>query len=328
MLSTTCKLLIEKGLVFQPTYVGGKFSVHLPMSLIALDMMDASGDQLTKFYANSVNKFQLREKKNNHREIKFVDDALGQREFFEDYLKFFKRRLSQTTAEDVIKETIPILIKGVSASAFHPIIRLSYALDSECKTEIAMALASWASEYLELESSFEQTEKTLEEIIIQVTPIGINHTFSPGNISDRMKEINEVLKIKKLLIQPKAISLNEMRVFCINAFIKQNNFTLLHTVTVCFALRRLLNYVTNSDEAIRHLWASIVIAYLSTGLGYEPSLVKVKDAKRDWSQIIRDVTNSQDDHVIKLVYTSWKEYEFYKSTLYNHVAERAIKYGT
>jgi hypothetical protein len=119
-----------------------------------------------------------------------------------------------------------------------------------------------------------------------------------------------------------------MRVFCINAFIKQNNFTLLHTVTVCFALRRLLIYVTNLDEAIRYLWASIVIAYLSTGLGYEQSVVKVKDSKRDWSQIIKDVTNSQDDHVIKLVYTSWKEYEFYKSTFYNHVAERAIKYGT
>lgn len=325
MLSATCKLLIEKGLVFHPTYRGGKLSVHLPMSLVALDKMDASGEQLTKFYENSINKFQLRDKKNTHAKIMSLDDTLGQREYFEDYLKFFNDRLIETTPEDVIKESIPVLIRGVSASAFHPIIRLSYAVESENKTEIAMALASWASEYLELQSSFNQTKESLEEIIIRVTPIGINHTFSPGNISDRMKEINEVLKNKKLLIQPKEISLNEIREFCINAFTKQNNFTLLHTVTACYTLRRLLNYVTNLDETLRYLWKSIVIAYLSTGLGYEQSVIEVRDSNRDWSQIIKDVTNSQDDHVIKLVYTSWKEYEFYKSTLYNYVAERTIK---
>jgi len=325
MISETCNLLIEKGLVFHPTYAGGKFSVHLPMSLVALDKMQASGEQLTNFYTNSVEKFRVRDKKNTHKEIISLDDALGQKEYFEDYLKFFKDRLSESTTQDVIIESIPVLIKGMSASAFHPIIRLSYALETENKVEIAMALASWASEYLAFGTGFDQTNRNLEEIIIEANPIGINHSFSPGNISDRMKEIGAILKNKGISIQPEEISLNAIREFSLNTFIKHNNFTLLHTVTGCFALRSILEYVTDLDEALRYLWEAIVIAYLSTGSVYEPSGIEARDPKRDWKQIIKDAANSQDDHVIKLVYTSWKEYEYYRSDLYNYIAERTLK---
>lgn len=327
MLSTTCKLLIEKGLVYHPIYAGGDASSHLPMSLLALDSMGASEEQLTKFYAKAVVNLELREKKNNDSEIKLVSNELGKGDFFESYLTFFKKRLRQNTIDDVIKETIPVLIKGLSASAFHPIIRISYALESKYKPEIAMALASWSSEYIEFQNRFEQTNETLEEIMIRVTPIGINYTFLPGNIIARMKEINEILTNKKTLIQPIKISLNDIREFCIKALSKQDNFTLLHTVTACHAFRRLSKYVTNSDEALRYLWESIVIAYLSTGLDYREPIVEIREVKRDWSQIIKDATNSQNNHVIKLVYTSWEEYKFYKSTIYKYVAERALKNG-
>ena len=325
MLSKTCNLLIEKGLDFHPTYAGGKFSVHLPMSLVALDKMNASEEQLTNFYSNSIEKFRVRDKKNTHKEIISLDDALGQRDYFEDYLKFFKSRLSETTTQDVLTESIPVLISGMSASAFHPIIRLSYALETENKAEVAMALASWASEYLAFDTGFDQTRGSLEDIIIGANPVGINHNFSPGNISDRMKEIGAVLKNKGVSIQPEEISLNAIRAFSLNAFIKQNNFTLLHMVTGCFAFRTLLDYVSNLDRALRYLWEAVVIAYLSTGSVYEPSEIEVKDLKEDWKQIIKGAANSQDDHVIKLVYTSWKEHEYYRSDAYTHVAERALK---
>ncbi len=58
MISETCNLLIEKGLDFHPTYAGGKFSVHLPMSLVALDKMHASEEQLTNFFLIRLKNFE------------------------------------------------------------------------------------------------------------------------------------------------------------------------------------------------------------------------------------------------------------------------------
>ena len=171
-----CKILIQKSQQFQPTYAKGKLAIHLPMSLIALDKMGASEKQLNLFYQNSIIRLDIR-KKNTQTKINNIEDALGQKEFFESYVVFFENELKNISMKSVLANSLPVLIKGISASAFHPVIRLSYALDIDNETEIILSLASWATEYLSFENSFDLSSKNLNNILLEFNIFLKNHYF-------------------------------------------------------------------------------------------------------------------------------------------------------
>ena len=162
MVSKTCRSLIEKGLVYHPVY-GNGFSNHLPMSLVALDQMGASEAQLKNYYSISSSRLNLRKTGSQDGAFNFTKEKLGQKDLFEDFFLYFTRRLQDISTGGLLKEVIPVLMEGVGGAAFHPLIRLSYALVSNCKDEIAMSLAYWASEFLALGNSHKYRQGSLED---------------------------------------------------------------------------------------------------------------------------------------------------------------------
>ncbi len=322
MISTTCNSLIEKSHIYHPTY-GNGFSNHLPMSLVALDYMQASDHQLNNYYLKSISNLNLREINSRDQNFNFSKDDLGKRERFEDFFTFFKKRLKNISTEELLNEMIPILIKGVAGAAFHPLIRLSYALKSKSQDEIAISLAYWASEYLDLDNNPIQTDEKLESIRERLDRY-TNHNSSLSNITDRIKVVNSAIKDSKSSTQPKKISLDSIREFALVEFAKADNFTLLHTVTACHAYKSISKYCQNNEESLRHFWHAILVAQLSTGITYIHTISKPPEINMEWPQILKLAVTSTDDHIIKLVYTCWDQNNHTPNTIYQYIAQRAV----
>jgi hypothetical protein len=283
MISPYCNILIEKGLAYKPLY-SSKLSNHLPMSLVALDKMSANEAIQKSYFDHSIKR--LVKSENNQLIITHINDALGQAEYFEAYYNYYFDKLEEESVKKFVTESISILIKGISASAFHAFIRLSYALETCNKKEIAYALAYWSSEYNELATNSKYTKNSLPEIINQINPISQNHEFSSGIIIDRMNEINSILKVSKIAIQSKGLNLDEIRTLCLDIFSTNNNFTILHCITACHAFRSISEYFSNYPEAISYLWEAIIVAYLSTKLDFKSINIERKKTGKIWLEII------------------------------------------
>ncbi len=325
MISKTCRAFIEKGLIYHPVY-GSGFSNHLPMSLVALDQLGASEAQLENYYSTSSSRLDLRKTDSENGTFNFTEKALGQKDLFEDFFRYFKDRLKHTSAEKLLTEVIPVLMKGVGGAAFHPLIRLSYALRSDCRDEIAMSLAYWATEYLELGNSHQHHDESLGDIRTRLDAFTSDESFR-STITDRIKAINEAVQKAEVIIQPEVLTLKDIREFSLGEFAKADNFTLLHTVTASHAFRSASHYFENEEEALRYLWEAIVMAQLSTGIKYNGVPAKTPEIKMDWPEIIEHALNSTDDHVIKLVYTCFDENNETPDPLYHFIAQRAVSKG-
>jgi len=322
-LSTYCNELISESQKYKPTYANGHLAIHLPMSLIALDKMGASKEQLSRFYSHSITKLDKREN-TNALKISSLSQELGNKESFEEYVLYFKNQLLNKSISIVIEEALVILVKGISASAFHPAIRLSYAIEINNTDEIIFSLASWASEYLFFDNKFHSSSIGLEQMLAERNTISVELNFSPGNIVDRMQEITNSLNDKQINFQENSLTLNEIREFCIKKFHIRNNFTLLHTVTICKALDIINEYIIDKKSFLNYVNEAILIAMLSTGINFSLAKEKLEIKFSSWEEVKQKALNSNNDHVVKLVYTCWLEYEKFKNYKYQEVAERAV----
>lgn len=316
--------LLEQSGEYLPLY-GGGLSTHLPMVLVALERLRAPSHILQSTFTNDVKGLELIGSLQSVKPVNFVNQYLGNSDKFREYLKYFKSELEIHDIQAVLKKSLPLLIKGVAASAFHALIRLAYAVEAKCESEVAVALAYWSAEYQAFDLNVEMTSESVESTLSSLAPLAEDFEFSPGIIVNRMSEIAELLKRNQVIIQPESISLSSLRNFALNALYGHDDFTLLHTVTGCHAFSIVMPYLNNKESALRELWKAIVVAYLSTGLSYENQSTSLPDEQCDFTLIINDAIHSGDSHVIKLVYSCLSEYQKHSNPLYFIVAKRAVK---
>ena len=321
--TTTFNQLIEQAGEYHPIY-GNGLATHLPMVLNALNRLNASDDKLKNVFKKTTKKLEYIDSLNNVIAVNSIREHLGDSSKFKQYLKYYNDQLAINSIDLVLKQFLPVLIVGIAASAFHALIRLAYAIEISNKKEVAIALAFWSAEFQSFDLSDQTSNETLENILLRLAPLGVNHIFSPGIIVDRMAEMGTLLKQEKLIIQPEFISLSTIRCFSLSAFNDQDNFTLLHTVTACHAFSVIRPYLDNDEVGLRELWKAILNAYLSTGLGYEQNETVLTKDKFDFSPLINKALISDDDHIIKLIYTCVCEYEHYHDPLYYIIAQRAV----
>ncbi len=323
---TTLNKLLEKVAVYHPHY-DDRLATHLPMVLIALKNLGATDTTLEQTFHNSISDLGTLDDLDSLDNVTGIDDItthLGDSNQYQGYLKYFTQQITSYGAKAVLTETLPILINGLAASAFHALIRLAYAIEANNDSEVAIALAFWCAEFQLLPVSDENKSATLESILEELAPLGESHQFSPGIIVDRMDEIGNLLKQKTSIIQPKSISFDDIRNLALKAFHAKSNFTLLHTVTGCHALSILMPYLEDSNNALRELWKAILVAYLSTGLSYQSAEEAPSSSACDFTELTDHAIKATDSHTIKLVYSCYCEYQKYKNPLYYIVAERAV----
>jgi hypothetical protein len=319
-LSETCRALLTQSTNFHPFY-GDGLSNHLPMALVALDRLGGSAGQLKAFYAASIP--SLVAFKPAARPMHPID-AMGNSDHFPSVLLYFQRAIAEDGPADVLRRWVPELIPGIAAASFHGLIRLGYAIETSNNAEIASALALWTTAFTSLGAPGHLVDETPAAIVTRLSKLSADRPVFPGLIVDRMTGIAALNSLLFSEAQPRQLSLADVADFAISAYASFDDFTLLHAVTATHAFRLIIPYIAASELATRHLWRSIMIAALSTGLPLHNDWPKAGAHTMEWADSAARAVESDDEHVIKLVYTALAEYRVYANPLYQFVAMRQV----
>ncbi|SDJ96271.1 questin oxidase family protein [Microbulbifer yueqingensis] len=317
-----CAELLEAASRYHAHY-GDRLANHLPMVLIALDGLGATREQLRHAFERSVPHLDLRPG-SPVEPVEDVSTCRRREERFPSALQYYEQQLKQHGMTDCLRRELPPLLPAIATAAFHGLIRVAYGIDARHLEEVAMGLAYWNLEYYTLDASNEFTDLAAAEVIEDVSRRFPQVEVAPGNISDHMHAVTGHDGWKETPIQPRQLGLEDIARVALTAYRGTGDFTLLHGVTGCHALRLILPYCPDREEAMRYFWQGLVIAYLSTG---PKPIVEDKlheagtlDHMRSWRELRSLACKSDDDHVIKLCYSCDQEYQYYDAEAYRETA--------
>jgi hypothetical protein len=319
-LSDTCRALLTRLTNFHPFY-GDGLSNHLPMALVALDRLGGSPKRLKAFYAASIP--SLVGFKPAARALHPIN-AKGNPDQFPGALLYFQRAIAEDGPASVLQRWLPELMPGIAAASFHGLIRLGYAIEASNNAEIASALALWTTTFTSLGAPGPLADEMPAAIVKRLSQLTANHRVSRGLIVDRMRGIAALDSLQYSASQPRQLNLADVAHFAISAYASFDDFTLLHAVTASHAFRLIIPYIADSALATRYLWRSIMIAALSTRLPLHNDWPKAGAHITEWAEVAARAVGSDDEHVIKLVYTALAEFHVYANPLYQFVAMRQV----
>ena len=314
-----CAQMLEAGSRYHVHY-GDRLANHLPMVLIALDKMSAAPERLGNAFDRSIPHLQPRPGSPVD-DIREIAACRNREDLFPSALRYYEQQLRQLGIAKCLQQELPKLLPSIATAAFHGLIRTAYGIDARHLEEIAMGLAYWNLDYQTLAGSNQQVPLTAAEIISQVAEKFPEIPLAPGNIADHMQSVTGQPGWMETPIQPELLGLEDIAELAINAYLGTKDFTLLHGVTGCHALRLILPYCPDKEAALRHFWQGLVIAYLSTGPKVIPPVVsqEIEDIPQRQADIMEEALHSDDDHVIKLAYSALEEFHYYGNSDYLRV---------
>jgi hypothetical protein len=319
-LTDTCRALLSQATNFRPLY-GEGLSNHVPMALAALDRLGATQERLNAFYAASITGL-VAFKPAAH--PLHPTEARGHSDHFAGALLYFQRAIAEAGPEAVLRRWLPELIPGIAAASFHGLIRVGYAVEASDSAEIASALALWTTAFVSLGALGPLVDETPAVIAKRLSRFTADRRLAPGLIVDRMTSVASLNSLQHSGSQPRVLGLSDVAEFAITAYASFDDFTLLHAVTATHAFRLLMPFFADPALATRYLWGAIVIAALSTGLPLHNDWPKEEAHTAAWADIAARAIESDDEHVIKLVYTAFAEFRRYGNPLYQFVATRQV----
>ncbi|QIL91309.1 DUF4243 domain-containing protein [Microbulbifer sp. SH-1] len=314
-----CAQLLEAGSRYHVHY-GDRLANHLPMVLIALDKLGARPVQLKHAFDRSTPHLQLRPG-SPVEEITEPAHCHNRDDRFPSALHYYEQQLRQLGIAKCLQRELPALLPAIATAAFHGLIRTAYGVDARHLEEIAMGLAYWNLDYHELNSSDEQTPAAAADILPRLAQQYPDIAIAPGNIADHMQAVTGQPGWMSTPIQPQLLGLEDIASVAITAYLGTKDFTLLHGVTGCHALRLILPYCNDREAALRYFWQGLAIAYLSTG----PKVIEpvdeeeIKNIPQRQEKIRERALRSDDDHVIKLAYSALEEFHYYGNSDYLQV---------
>lgn len=281
---------------------------HLPMALIALAKLGANRRQLEGYYAKYAPSLIAKETTRLDANFNWREN-LGDKSQFDNYLAYFLAQLEGSSVELTLKRHLGRLMSGCGASAFHAIIRLSYGLQQNNDVEVAFGLADLASNYLPIDRGT-HTDKSCIQVLTDALEQFKQIDATGGLISARMKSIVCRPQFYQANCAPEEMDLAQISKLVADLYLQTRDFTVLHAVTSCHAMRYLLPYLNQPTKALQFYWAAVIAAVLS--VEYLDSKVSPTNPAKSLSELNFDAAlNSQDSHVIKLVWSCLDEYRHY-----------------
>lgn len=314
--------ILRLNLHFSPLY-GNRLANHLPMATVALRNLGASPEQVRRFvsdYAQRLDPLPI-SPKSEPPPVRFP--TLGSRDFDNDTF-FFASQLEAIGVDAVLKVWIPRLFAGLSASAFHCLIRLAYAVEAGVESEIGAALAFWSSEYVCFSMPLIEHDKSPAEVFDEVVANFSVGKAQSGIIIDKMVAASSDPFFAQGIFVPKSLDMDSIRSAVLALYERCEDFTLLHTVTATHAARVLRPFFLDEAAACRHLWVglNLAVATVADVLARAQPRNQLRPFDGDWNAIFNVGTSSSDDHVIKLIYTAWQESQLGSRDRYKWVAAR------
>jgi hypothetical protein len=244
--------------------------------------------------------------------------ALGKRNRFADWAKFFGEQLNQARWTEVLDRWTARLSPGFSAAATHGVIRVGHAVRSLTVAEttwrmreLGDALASWAATYQELPSNDHMNIRPMrpKEAITKVPVIEPGHRRSLGNITASLTMLDdfpafapviEFIDVRGATEQLLA-ELTEVfaRVYLANAHDVLTTIVFIHGVTSHAALGNIILHVseTTARSMLRYAWqagCALYACFSTRALGQE-----LEPCKEDIGTLIDRAIANGDEHVIK-----------------------------
>ena len=329
--------LLEVNQKYLP-YYDDKLSNHLSMALIALYKLDAAPEDLERFNEAYQHKLVLAEADSALVDINLSNwkDYLGEHRYHLSFLSFFEGELRRLNSiSEIISVYFSELAAGIGAAAFHPLIRLSYALILDnipdkiysllkkklkkiIEKEVVISLAYLADSYLllhEPESAFPQSIDEAVESLFSIKDRGLN-VPKGGLIFERMQRVSasESYAALNRLLNSSETHLSRIAAAILELYCVNPDFIMLHALTSCHALRVVLPYVKNKAQVIQSYWSALVAAILC--VDFSQFHQAPHGECKNWPELFSRARASNEEHMIKIAYSTHEEYVHYNNDRY------------
>ncbi|AEK60077.1 questin oxidase family protein [Collimonas fungivorans] len=309
---------------------------HCPMALCALAGMGAQPERLQEFFDMWERRFAVPARPAVNavsRETWLA--CLGDASAFSALREYFEEWIWSAGADAVLEQVLGKIPFAPASGAFHALIRLAYGLEAQHLSEIAAGLAALVCGNLHIDTgSHRRAPAASVNQGLAILSRALHGTvFTGGMIVARLRAVADYPLFYAVLpaapAQPQL--LDDMARAVIALYWQTNNFTALHIVTGLHAARRVLSHLPAAlvQRLLPELWVALCAAYVSIGapplatsnatLDDEETLA---DSPDTWQDLFTTAIASDDDHVIKMVYTCYCENLRAPSPLYLAAATR------
>jgi len=288
------ELLID-GTRYDPRYLPSRNADHMPMTLCAITGLGGPPDALLAY--------RDQYKKILH-EIPSVNaspdwrEGIGRNDSYPALLAWFTEQVAEKGIEPVVSEYLPEFIGSLAMEAFHPIIRLGYAVDFKSEAETAAALAYMASSHRNVPLDIDHVIDIGNEIKAQVS-IG-PRSFKKAGFT---RSICELLDDADYPVG-RTSEISEAATIALDLFRSTRNFFALHMVTATQAVRICSEFIDKK----------LALAALTGGLLAAHQVVGSPDFDRDCSMPVNNKLDNE--HNFKYAWACLSEYRYYRDDRY------------
>ena len=314
----TLRTLLDANLRLPPEY-RDQLTNHLPMALHALHILGASPQRMQDFYARYTHRFQGRSAPEPvvlaHPKTIDWRALRGQADAYPTLLTHFNTLVAREGMDASLRLTLPDLMPGLSAAAFHGLIRTAHAVQAGHVPELAAALAYWAWRWQTLAvPPAAQTHLEFAPWAARLVQQSIGWRSGGALIRIRMGDASRSTVYQALapaLAPAPSLKarIQEFAGLAVGRYAASPNFTVLHMVTGLRALRTLLPWLEDTVPAQILLTQNVVAAYMAAQA--KPVATPPKTAAHPWDAVVAAAIASNDDHVVKLVHACQEEAAVY-----------------
>jgi hypothetical protein len=287
-------LLID-GTRYDPRYLPSRNADHMPMTLCAISGLGGHLDALSA-YRDQYKKI-LHEIPSVNASPDWRQD-IGRNESYPSLLAWFTEQVAEKGIASAVSEYLPEFIGSLAMEAFHPVIRLGYAIDFKSEAETAAALAYIVSSHKNVPVNVDHTIDIRSEMQAQVRT-GPRSFKKPGftrGICDLLDDDDYPVG--------RTANIDDAAIIALDIFRSTRNFFALHMVTATQAVRICSEFI-DKKLALAALTGSLLAAH---------QVVGSPDFDRDHSLPVND--RLDDEHNYKYAWACLSEYRHYGDDRY------------
>lgn len=292
-----------------------------PMALTALAALGAGAERLGTFAAGFRTILELAHPPEPWPAGDAWASRLGEPAARSAYRSLFGEWLDHEGPDRLLEQTLPTLMEGVSAAAFHGPVRTAGAVAAGDAGELVAGLADWACRHEPIAvaaprgprlprragpthpAADDDRPASLDGVLGCLAA-----TLAPmprhGPIRDRLRTVvaqsafgREVARLGVDAETLDALSRRAARLFATTG-----DFTALHMVIGCHAVQVLRPFFDAEGAAVGHLQRAWVAAWASCGAGLPAAAMPPTDAP-PWETLVAAAIASDDPHTIQLVWS-------------------------
>jgi len=304
--------LLDDELAYDAT-TGTRLSNHLPMALVALDRLGADADRLAEFARRYRRRLVPIPEGQDVATFAQWQAARGRGAAYGPVRRYFEAAMADEGVDAVLRRHVAHLVDGLSGAAFHGIIRLAYALESASNARVAAGLAYLTQVHQPLGPRGLATARTDDPAVAlrHVSELDeLRKVSADGNIGERMRAVARHASFAGV-VDWLAITNDtpgRLTSAATALYAQTDDFTALHGLTGSHAISVVAPYVEDTATLSAWWFQALAAAYVTIGAPpFENPAEAVAawlEAPASWDEVAHSATASDDEHVVKLVYTA------------------------